>query len=116
MITTADTASHSLILQFKEEKIHEIDHTTHILASIDDTTEDVIFSTPLIPLIPYVGMVFLIGSCNGLVCFAVRTEYTYLVTEQSRYIPIPDINELDISTDYSIREQGTSVFLNGSFH
>ncbi|KAL1826029.1 hypothetical protein ACET3Z_012807 [Daucus carota] len=88
------TTSHSLLLQFKHEHWG--------LVSIDCTTKDVISYVSLIPKIPYVGKLSLVGSCNGLVCFVVRIENQHEddvlllwnpFTEQSRFIPMPDFDE-----------------------
>lgn len=54
--------SHSLVLQI--EHYHgnscNIDHTSHVLVSVDNVTKDVISYTSLIPQIPDVGMCFLL--------------------------------------------------------
>lgn len=97
--------SHSLIIQFKHKhgNSRKIDRTSHVLVSIDNTTKDVISYTFLTPKIPYTWILFLVGSCNGLLCFAVRTESMYqddilllcnpAVSKQYRYISVPDIHE-----------------------
>lgn len=103
-IADSDT-SHALILQFSHKTSSKNNSTSHVLVSIDNITKDVISYTPLTPHIPYAGRLFLVGSSNGLICFAVQAgdwlaEDKILllwnpVTKQKRYIPVPDVEGFD---------------------
>lgn len=72
------------------------DHDIYIVLT-DKTTDDVISRTPLTTQIPDMRNLFLVGSCNGLVCFSARAknEWDYLlvlwdpVTRETRYLPQP---------------------------
>lgn len=70
-------------------------HLLTIDKSIENTT-DCLSSSPMTLPIPYVGALFLVGSCNGLICFDVRINYytsecNFLlwnpVTRHTRYLP-----------------------------
>lgn len=50
---------------------------SHVLVSYDNATKEVISWSYLTPPIPYVGTLYLVGSCHGLVCFAVRIDNNF---------------------------------------
>ncbi|XP_074374742.1 F-box/kelch-repeat protein At3g06240-like [Apium graveolens] len=71
------------------------------IVSIDTATNDVISSTLLTTIIPYIRSLFLVGSCNGLVCFSARTKRKWdnmlllwnPVSRKTKYLPEPPKDE-----------------------
>ncbi|KAK1374087.1 F-box domain-containing protein [Heracleum sosnowskyi] len=91
---TTETSRSLILGLIDKSKIPHIQCHDHLL-SIDSAGE-IFSSSPISPPIPYVGVLFLVGSCSGLICFDVRislltSESNFLlwnpVTRQTRYLP-----------------------------
>ncbi|KAK1362656.1 F-box domain-containing protein [Heracleum sosnowskyi] len=92
-----------IMLNLMYKPLHPYRESHHLLLSIDDAKNEIITS-PFItnPSIPNVGeydMVYVVGSCNGLICFSVwydrGKEYDLLfilwnlVSGETRFLPKP---------------------------